>query len=47
MKNSPSTVFLILLLLERYHQNSQAVLAATGMNGLTLMMLVAKMMQKT
>ena len=25
----------VLLLLERYHQNSQAVLAAAGMNGLT------------
>ena len=34
MDKSPSNIFQILLLLERYHQKSQAVLAATGMNGL-------------
>ena len=34
MNNSPSNIFRILLLLERYHQNSQVVLAVTGMNGL-------------
>ena len=34
MKNSPSNIFSILPLLERYHQNSQAVLAAAGMNRL-------------
>ena len=28
-------MFQILLSVERYHQNSQAVLAAAGMNGLT------------
>ena len=31
MNNSPSNTFKIL---ERYHQNCQAVLDATGMNGL-------------
>ena len=36
MNNSPSDIFYTLLLLERYHLNCQAVLAATsGMNGLT------------
>ena len=34
MNNCPSNIFEILLLLERYCQNSQAVLAATGMTGL-------------
>ena len=34
MNNSPSNIFCFLLLLERYHQNCQAVLAAIGMNGL-------------
>ena len=34
MNNCPSNISEILLLLERYHQNCQAVLAATGMNGL-------------
>ena len=34
MNNSPSNIFEILLLLQRYHQNCQAVLVATGMNGL-------------
>ena len=34
MKNSPSNIFYILLLLERCHKNCEAVLAATGMNGL-------------
>ena len=33
MNNSPSNIFNSLLLLKRYHQNSLAVLAATGMNG--------------
>ena len=37
MNNSPSNIFKILLLLERYRQNSQAVLAATGMNGLNIL----------
>ena len=32
---SPSNIFWKLLLLERYHQNSQAVLGPKGMNGLT------------
>ena len=32
MNTSPSNNFLILLFLERYHQNSQAVLAVTDMN---------------
>ena len=32
---SPSNTFLKLQLLERYHQNCQAVSAATGMSGLT------------
>ena len=36
MNNSPSNIFHILLLLERYHQNYQAVLAATGMNALNM-----------
>ena len=35
MNNSPSNIFSIYLFLERYHQISQEVLAATGMNGLT------------
>ena len=34
MNNSLSNIFYILPSLERYHQNCQAVLAATGMNGL-------------
>ena len=34
MNNSSSNIFKILLLLERYYQNSQVVLSATGMNGL-------------
>ena len=34
MNISSSNIFWIFLLLERYHQNCQAVLAATGMNGL-------------
>ena len=33
MNTSPSNIFYILLLLERYRQNYQAVLAATGMSG--------------
>ena len=46
----PPKVF-TLQMLERYYQNCQAVLAATGMNGLTLVLLVAnltktKMLQK-
>ena len=36
MNNCPTNILEILLLLERYHQNSQAVLAATGMNGLRI-----------
>ena len=35
MNNSPSNSFKILLFLERYHQNCQAVLAAIGTKGLT------------
>ena len=34
MNNSPSNIFQSLLLLERYHENSQAVLAAASNNGL-------------
>ena len=34
MNNSPSNIFWIFHLLKRYHQNCQAVLADTGMNGL-------------
>ena len=34
MNNSPSNIFQSLLLLERYHQNGLAVLAATGRKGL-------------
>ena len=34
MNDSPSNIFWILLLVERYHQNCQAVLAASDMNGL-------------
>ena len=37
MDISPSNIFYKLHLLERYHQNCQAVLAATGMNGLNLL----------
>ena len=33
-KPSPSKMFYILHLLERYHQHCNMVLAATGMNGL-------------
>ena len=33
MNASPSNIFQILVLLERYHHNCQAVLAATGMDG--------------
>ena len=36
MNNSPSNIFLILPLLESYHQNSHPVLAATGINGLNI-----------
>ena len=32
---SPSNIFLKIVMLERYNQNSQAVLGATGMNRLT------------
>ena len=32
---SPSNILLKLLLLEKYHQNSQAVLGATGINMLS------------
>ena len=35
LNNSLSNTFKILLLLERDHQNYEAVLAATGMNGLS------------
>ena len=35
MNNSPSNIFWILLLLERYHLHCEAILAATGMNSLT------------
>ena len=34
MNNSPGNIFKMLHLWERYYQNSQAVLAAAGMNGL-------------
>ena len=34
MDNSPSNIYKILLLLERYHQHSQVVVAATDINGL-------------
>ena len=34
MNNSPSNIFQPLLSLKSYHQSSQAVLAATDMNGL-------------
>ena len=34
MNNSPSNIFEILLLLERCHQNYQAVMAAIGINEL-------------
>ena len=34
MNNSPSNIFCIMLLLERYQQNCQAVLAATSTNRL-------------
>ena len=34
MGNPPSNIFQLLILLESYHQNGEAVLAATGMNGL-------------
>ena len=36
MNNSPyiMNIFQLLVLLKRYHQNSHAVLAATGINGL-------------
>ena len=47
MNNSPSNIFQPLLLVERYDQSSQAVLAATGMNGLTLMLLVANLAKKS
>ena len=33
MNNSPSNIFYVLLLFERYPQNRQAVLAATRTNG--------------
>ena len=35
MNISPSNTFQLLLLLKEYHQNCHAVLAVTGMNGLT------------
>ena len=35
MSNSSSNIFIVFLLLERYYQNCQAILAATGMNGLS------------
>ena len=35
MNNSPSNNFNTLFLVVRYHQNCQAVLAASGMIGLT------------
>ena len=34
MNDSPSNIFQPLLLIKRYHQNGQVVLAATGTNGL-------------
>ena len=37
MNNLPSNIFKILHMLERYDQNSQAVLAATDINGLMVM----------
>ena len=37
MNNTPSNIFEILLLLERYVQNCWTVLAATGVNGLTML----------
>ena len=40
MDDSSSNVVQILLLLEIHHQNRQAVLAATGMNGLTHFIIV-------
>ena len=46
MNNSPTNIFQILLLLERYHKNCQAVLAASGLNVLTLMLLVANSANK-
>ena len=36
MNNSPSNIFQVLLLLERYFQNCQIVLATTGVNGLMM-----------
>ena len=38
MNISPSNIFQILLLLEKYHRNCQVVLVATGMNRLMHMM---------
>ena len=38
MNNSPTNIFQILLLLERYHQKCLAVLAASGLN-----MLIARL----
>ena len=34
MNNTPSNIFQILFLLEKYYQNSQPVFGAPGMNGL-------------
>ena len=36
MNDFPLNIFQALLVLESYHQNSQVVLAATGMNGLNI-----------
>ena len=36
MNNTPSNIFLILLLFLRYYHNCQSVVAATGMKWLTL-----------
>ena len=38
MNTTPSNIFYILLLLERYHQHCQADLDAKDMNALTLML---------
>ena len=36
-------IFLIILMSESYHQKHKGILAATGMNGLTLMLLLANL----
>ena len=41
MDKISSYIFEILLLFERYHQNSQAVLVAIGMNGLGFLLVLA------